>query len=66
LALANKINDGYILIRASTDDETTLSIDAYLVFKGGVLPVHIVTMLRLMGRVIPSALRESDVGDILM
>lgn len=65
LALANRINDGYILIRASIDDETTLSIDSYIVFKGGVLPVHIVTMLRLMGRVIPSALRESDAGDIL-
>ncbi len=65
LALANRINDGYILIRASIDDETTLSIDAYLVYKGGVLPVHIVTILRLMGRVIPSALRESDAGDVL-
>lgn len=64
-ALANKINDGYILVRASIDDETTLSIDSYLIYKGGVLPVHIVMMLRLMGRVIPSALREIDAGDIL-
>ena len=63
--LANKINDGYVLVRASIDDETTLSIDAYLVFKGGVLPVHIVAMLRLMGRIIPAALRESDADDIL-
>lgn len=63
--LANKINDGYVLVRASVDDETTLGIDAYLPFKGGVLPLHIVTMLRLMGRIIPSALRECDSDDIL-
>ena len=65
LALANKINDGYVLVRASIDDETTLSIDSYLVYKGGFLPVHIVMILRLMGRIIPSALRETDAGDIL-
>ena len=64
-ALANKINDGYVLVRASIDDETTLSVDSYLVYIGGVLPMHIVTILRLMGRVIPSALREIDAGDIL-
>ena len=64
-ALANKINDGYILVRASIDDETTLSIDSYLVYKGGVMPVHIVTILRLMGRIIPSALREIDAGNLL-
>lgn len=65
LAFANKLNDDYILIRASVSDDTTLEIDAHLPFNGGVLPLHIVTLLRLMARVIPSALTNCDAGDIL-
>ena len=65
LALVNKLNDNYILIRASLSDEMTLTIDCYLPFNGGVAPLHIVTLLRLMARIIPAALSESDPDEIL-
>ena len=65
VALANALNDKYILIRAAIKDDTTLVIDAYLPYGGGALPLHIVTMVRLMARVIPAALGECDEDDIL-
>ena len=66
LAFVNRVNDKVVLVRFSvSDDEMTLYTDFYLPYIQGVLPFHIVHVVRLMNRILEFALKEHDMEDLL-
>lgn len=65
LELANKLNDSIVFVRFSVSDQAALVCDYYLPFNGGVLPLHVVTSLRLFNRIILPSLREHDTSGIV-
>ena len=65
LELANRINDQYVLIRASIDDDGDLQFDYCLVLKGGVSKKHIVQATRVFLMLVPKAVSECDEDGIV-
>jgi hypothetical protein len=65
LELVNRINDQYVLIRASIDDDGDLQFDYCLVLKGGVSKKHIVQATRVFLMLVPKAVSECDEDGIV-
>jgi len=65
LAFVNRLNDEIILVRFSVANENTLVADYYLPYGQGVSPFHIVTVVRLMNRIIPPTFSKYDEDDVL-
>ena len=64
-ALANALNDSIVFVRFSISPISALVCDYYLPYNGGVLPLHIVTTLRLFNRIILPSLAEHDTGGVV-
>ena len=63
LRLVNRMNDDIILVRFSVSNGETLVADYYLPYTRGISAFQIVNTVRLMGRIVISALRQHDTDD---
>ena len=65
LGFVNRLNDEIILVRFSVANENTLVADYYLPYGQGVSPFHIVSVVRLVNRIIPPTFSKYDEDDVL-
>ena len=61
--LVNRMNDDMILVRFSVSDGEMLVADYYLPYTRGVSAFQIINTVKLMGRIVVSALRQHDVDN---
>ena len=67
LELANRINQGYIVARASVGgkDENQLQVDYYLLLGAGMSKATIVAATKRFMGIVPDAVKENDRDDIV-
>ena len=65
LEFVNKVNDGYMVVRASTDQKDTFWFDMYLCVAGGTTRRNVVMAGRLFHDVLTGVLKEPFAHEIV-